>query len=59
MKNITSSASKLVFVLMAIATIVGMFMGRIDAKDFLVLVSMAFTFYFANKGENNQPFAGK
>jgi hypothetical protein len=59
MKNIFSSASKLVFVLMAVATIAGMFMGRIDAKDFLVLVSMAFTFYFANKGENNQPFAGK
>lgn len=44
---------------MAVATIVGMFMGRIDAKDFLVLVSMAFTFYFANKGETSQPFAGK
>ncbi len=59
MKSIFSSASKLVFVLMAVATIVGMFMGRIDAKDFLVLVSMAFTFYFANKGESSQPFAGK
>ncbi len=59
MKNIFSSASKLVFVLMAIATIIGMFIGRIDAKDFLVLVSMAFTFYFANKGDNSQPFAGK
>ena len=57
--EIIKSASKLVFVLMALATIVGMFMGRIDAKDFLVLVSMAFTFYFANKGDSNQPFAGK
>lgn len=57
--EIIKSASKLVFVLMAVATIVGMFMGRIDAKDFLVLVSMAFTFYFANKGDTNQPFAGK
>ena len=57
--EILKSASKLVFVLMAVATIVGMFMGRIDAKDFLVLVSMAFTFYFANKGDSNQPFAGK
>jgi hypothetical protein len=57
--EIIKSASKLVFVLMAMATIVGMFMGRIDAKDFLVLVSMAFTFYFANKGDSNQPFAGK
>lgn len=57
--EIIKSASKLVFVLMALATIVGMFMGRIDAKDFLVLVSMAFTFYFANKGDSNQPYAGK
>lgn len=57
--EILKSASKLVFVLMAVATIVGMFMGRIDAKDFLVLVSMAFTFYFANKGDGSQPFAGK
>ena len=57
--QIYQSASKIVFVLMAIATIVGMFIGKIDAKDFLVLVSMAFTFYFANKGENSQPFAGK
>ncbi len=44
MKNILTSASKLVFVLMALATIVGMLMGKIDAKDFLTLVSMAFTF---------------
>jgi len=59
MKNILTSASKLVFVLMALATIVGMLIGKIDAKDFLTLVSMAFTFYFANKGENSQPYAGK
>lgn len=59
MKNIISSASKLVFVLMAIATIAGMLIGKIDAKDFLTLVSMAFTFYFANKGDSTQPFAGK
>ena len=59
MKNITSSASKIVFILMALATIAGMFMGKIDAKDFIVLASMAFSFYFANKGESSQPFAGK
>lgn len=44
---------------MAIATIVGMFYGRIDAKDFMVLASMAFSFYFANKGNSSEPFAGK
>ena len=59
MKNILTSASKLVFVLMALATIAGMLIGKIDAKDFLTLVSMAFTFYFANKGDNSQPYAGK
>jgi hypothetical protein len=59
MNKIYTSASKIVFILMAIATITGMFYGRIDAKDFMILASMAFSFYFANKGENNQPFAGK
>lgn len=57
--NILKSASKTVFLLMTLATIAGMFMGKIDAKDFMVLVSMAFTFYFANKGDSNQPYAGK
>jgi hypothetical protein len=57
--QIYQSASKIVFILMAVATVVGMFYGKIDAKDFMVLASMAFSFYFANKGENSQPFAGK
>lgn len=57
--QIYQSASKIVFILMAIATIAGMLLGKIDPKDFLTLVSMAFTFYFANKGDNSQPFAGK
>jgi hypothetical protein len=59
MKSIYSSASKIVFILMAVAVIVGMFYGRVEAKDFMILASMAFSFYFANKGENSQPFAGK
>lgn len=57
--QIYQSASKIVFILMAVATIAGMLLGKIDPKDFLTLVSMAFTFYFANKGDNSQPFAGK
>lgn len=44
---------------MAIATIIGMFYGKIDPKDFMILASMAFSFYFANKGDSSQPFAGK
>jgi hypothetical protein len=44
---------------MAVAVIVGVFYGKVDAKDFMILASMAFSFYFANKGESNEPFAGK
>ncbi len=59
MQNIYTSASKVVFILMAVATIAGMFLGKIDPKDFMTLASMAFAFYFANKGDSTQPFAGK
>jgi hypothetical protein len=59
MSKIYTSASKIVFILMAVAVIVGMFYGRVDAKDFMILASMAFSFYFANKGETSEPFAGK
>ncbi len=44
---------------MALAVIAGLFLKVIDPKDFMVLASMAFTFYFANKGESSQEFAGK
>ena len=44
---------------MTIATIAGLFLGKIDPKDFMILASMAFSFYFANKGESSQPYAGK
>jgi hypothetical protein len=50
MSKIYTSASKIVFILMAVAVIVGMFYGKVDAKDFMILASMAFSFYFANKG---------
>lgn len=59
MSNILASASKIVFILLAVAAVVGFFMGRLEAKDFMSLALMAFTFYFANKGEASQPFAGK
>jgi len=59
MKSITSSASKIVFILMAVATIAGLFTAKVDPKDFMILASMAFSFYFANKGDGSQPFAGK
>lgn len=55
--DIFRSASKLVFVAMAFATIALTAMGKVDAKDFITLVSMAFTYYFGyNMGtKNNTP----
>ncbi len=57
--NILNSASKIVFILMTFATIGGLFTGKIDPKDFMILASMAFSFYFANKGESGEVYAGK
>ena len=57
--QILESASKLVFLLMTIAVVAGFFLKILDPKDFMVLASMAFTFYFANKGNTDLPFAGK
>ena len=57
--DILKTASKTVFVLMALATIAGMFTDKIDPNNFQNLASMAFAFYFANKGDSGQPYAGK
>jgi uncharacterized membrane protein len=58
---IFKSASKIVFLLMAIAVVVLTFIGIVDPKDFMMLAGMAFAFYFSNKGETNSglPYAGK
>jgi hypothetical protein len=57
--KILSSASKIVFVLLALAAVTGFFMKLLEAKDFMQLALMAFTFYFASKGDPTVPFAGK
>ena len=66
MKEILKSASKIVFVLMALATVVGFFLGRLSETNFMLLAGSAFTFYFSNKGEvkpapngDHIPYAGK
>ncbi len=59
MNEILKSASKIVFILMALATVAAMFVGKISGEQFMVLASMAFAFYFSNKGDAAQPFAGK
>lgn len=60
MNNILGSASKIVFIMMALGVHAALFTGKITGEQYMVLAGMAFTFYFANKGESNgQPFAGK
>ena len=53
MNKIFSSASKLVFVLMAIAVVVLTYLGKVEAKDFIALASYAFIFYFTKSTPNN------
>jgi hypothetical protein len=57
--EILKSASKIVFVLMTLATIGALFTDKVTGEQFLLLAGMAFSFYFSNKGEATQPFAGK
>lgn len=61
MAKIFSSASKIVFVLMALGAVVLTFMGKLTAENYMFLTGMAFSFYFSNKGEqkNGLPYAGK
>ena len=57
--ELLKSASKVVFIIMATSSVAALFYGKISGEQFMVLVSMAFAFYFSNKGEATQPFAGK
>jgi len=47
--KILQSASKLVFLILTVTACAGLFLKIIDPKDFMVLASMAFSFYFASK----------
>jgi hypothetical protein len=59
MQNIMRSASKVVFILMAVATVAALFTAKINAEQFMVLSSMTFAFYFSNKGDVTKPYADK
>jgi len=59
MVKLISSASKLVFILITVAACAGFFLGRLSEANFMILAGSAFSFYFAAKGEKDQPFGGK
>jgi hypothetical protein len=49
MLNILSSASKIVFIMLALTTCAAFLWGKMESKDFMLLAGMAFAFYFSNK----------
>ena len=57
--NIFKSASKFVFVLLTVTACVGFFKGILPTDQFMLLAVAASSFYFSNKGESSQPYAGK
>lgn len=63
MNKIIKSASKIVFLLLAITACGGFLFGKLEPKDFMVLAISSFSFYFAYKGNDGsgggQTFAGK
>lgn len=59
MREIYTSAAKLVFLSMAIGVNVALFAGFITSEQYLPFVAMAFTFYFSNKGDATKDYAGK
>lgn len=59
MKDILSSAAKLVFILLAIAASIGFFSGILSEDSFMILAVSAFSFFFSFKGNNEEPYAGK
>lgn len=61
MKKIANSASKIVFILLALTASVGFIISKLPTDQFMLLATGAFAFYFSNKGDttNGVKFAGK
>lgn len=57
--TILNSAAKIVFLMLTLTACLALFRGILDAKDFMVLASMAFGFYFAAPSGQHDGLAGK
>lgn len=51
--NILNSAAKLVFLMLAGSVCAALFLGKVDPKDFILLTTMAFAFYYAAPNDNS------
>lgn len=52
-RPIYQSATKIVFIILAIALVVGLFVGNIESKDFMLIAGQVFAFYFGQKYSGN------
>lgn len=57
--KILESASKIVFILLTLTACVGFLMKLLPVDQFMILAMAAASFYFSNKGDPSEPFAGK
>ncbi len=51
--RLLSSASKLVFILIALAACIGFFTGNLGENNFMILAGGAFTYYFTRDKGND------
>lgn len=52
--GIVSSASKITFILLTLAACTAFLIGRLEAKDFMLLAISAYSFYYSNKGSSEE-----
>lgn len=57
--KIFGSASKTVFMLIAITACISFALGALSENNFMLLAGAAFTFYFSSKGDQSLPYGGK
>lgn len=57
--EILKSASKVVFILLALTACGGFLNGVLGEDNFMVLAVAAFSFYFSFKGNGKKEYAGK
>lgn len=59
MKELFTSASKVVFILIALSACAALFTEHLKSTDFMALATAAFAFYFSSKGDLEKPYGGK
>ncbi|KND49805.1 MAG: hypothetical protein AB203_01810 [Parcubacteria bacterium C7867-008] len=57
--TIFNSASKLVFLVLTLTACAGFILNKLPVDQFMILAIAASSFYFSNKGDSSQPYAGK